>query len=267
MVSFYLLTLTLSWGYWFALLALGQRVGPGGVAHFPGLLGPMLAAIAVTAMTGGRQALHALSGRMLWPGPHGAVKLMLALSPLALGAVACVAMVLLGKPVPPVAAFTRFPGMPEAWPLAAVLIVVVVVNGFGEEAGWRGFLLERLLLTHGRVRATLVVALLWSLWHLPLFWLNTGMTAMVGPLLIGWLFALICGAFVLAQVYLATGHSILCVTLWHVTFNTLVSADGGTGLLSAIVSTAVMVWGAIVAVVWWRTSRRPIGSGLMHDRS
>ena len=38
-VSFYLLTLTLSWGYWLTLLLQGRRVVPGGVAtHFPGLL-------------------------------------------------------------------------------------------------------------------------------------------------------------------------------------------------------------------------------------
>ena len=83
LVSFYFLTLTLSWGYWVALRVQGLRVGPGSVAHFPGLLGPMLAAIAVTAMTGGRKALHELFGRMLRLGPHWAVKLMLALSPLA----------------------------------------------------------------------------------------------------------------------------------------------------------------------------------------
>jgi len=264
LVSFYFLTLTLSWGYWVALLVQGLRVGPSSVAHFPGLLGPLLAAIAVTAMTGGRKALHELFGRMLRLGPHWAVKLMLALSPLALGAVACIAIVLFGKPLPPMAAFTHVPGMPEDWPLAAVLFAVVVVNGFGEEVGWRGFLLERLLLTHGRLRATLVVALLWSMWHLPLFWLNTGMAAMVGPVLIGWLFALLCGAFVLAQVYLATGHSILCVALWHVAFNMMVSAGGSAGLPAAIVSAAVMVWGVIVAVVWWRTPRLLIGPELLH---
>ena len=64
-LSFYLLTLTLSWGYWFALLAQGQRVTPGSaVTHFPGLPGPMLAAMVVTAVVGGRKALHELFGRM-----------------------------------------------------------------------------------------------------------------------------------------------------------------------------------------------------------
>ena len=257
-VSFYVLTLTLSWGYWFALLAQGLRVEPGnGITHFPGLLGPMLAAIAVTAVIGGRKALREGFGRLFRPGPRWPSKLMLALSPLALGAVAFTAMQLLGKPIPSAGTFAHFPGLPEHWPLVGVVAAVIVVNGFGEEAGWRGFLTERLLCAHGRFRATLFVALLWSLWHLPLFWLNTHMATLVGPVLLGWLFALVCGAFVLAQVYLATGHSILCVALWHAAYNMMVATEIGTGLPAAIVSTVVMTWGAVVAVRWWRRPVEP----------
>jgi uncharacterized protein len=233
-LSFYLLTLTLSWGYWFTLLAQGQRVKPGSaVTHFPGLLGPMLAAMVVTAVVGGRKALHELFGRMFRLGPHGAFKLMLALSPLALGAVAWVAILLLGKTPPSAAALAHFPGLPEHWPLAGVAAALILVNGVGEETGWRGFLTERLLPKNGHFRATLIVALLWSLWHLPLFWLNAGMAALVGPVLIGWLFALICGAFVLAQVYFAAGRSILCAALWHAAFNMVVSSEGDTALFAA----------------------------------
>ena len=264
-VSFYVLTLTLSWGYWLTLLAQGRRVVPGGVVtHFPGLLGPMLAAMAVTAVIGGRKALRELFGRMFRLGPHWPSKLMLALSPLALGAGAFAAMQILGKRLPSVDTFAHYPGLPEHWPLAGVVTAVILVNGFGEETGWRGFLTERLLPAHGRFRATLFVALLWSLWHLPLFWLNLHMATLVGPVLIGWLFGLVCGAFVLAQVYLATGHSILCVALWHAGFNMMVATEAGTGLPAAIVNTAVMAWGVVVAVRWWRepsdTLRQPIKS-------
>ena len=259
-VSFYVLTLTLSWGYWLTLLAQGWRVVPGSaVTHFPGLLGPMLAAMAVTAVIGGRKALHELFGRMFQLRPHWPSKLMLAFTPLALGGGAFAAMQILDKRLPSADAFTHFPGLPEHWPLAGVVAAVILVNGFGEETGWRGFLTERLLPTHGRLRATLWVALLWSLWHLPLFWLNAGMAALVGPVLIGWLFALVCGAFVLAQVYLATGHSILCVALWHAGYNMMVATEIGTGWPAAIIGTAVMAWGVIVAVRWWRKPLDPSG--------
>ncbi len=264
LLSFYGVTLLLSWGYWLTLLTLGLRVELGsGVTHFPGFLGPMLAAITVTAVIGGRRGLRELFWRMFYLGPSWRSKLILALSPLALGAAAFAVMYILGKPIPSANSFARFPGLPEHWPLVGVLAVVIVVNGFGEETGWRGFLSERLLPKYGRSRAALWVGLLWSLWHLPLFWLIPSMTAMVGPILIGWLFALGCGAFVLAQVYLATGHSILCVALWHAAYNMMVATEIGTGLPAAIVGTGVMVWGAVVAVFWWRIEHKPTKAGML----
>jgi hypothetical protein len=56
-----MLTLALSRRFWPTLLAQGCPVEPGSaVTHFPGLLGPMLAAIAVTAVVGGRRTLTEL---------------------------------------------------------------------------------------------------------------------------------------------------------------------------------------------------------------
>jgi len=265
-VSYYVLTLALSWGYWLTLLAQGRHVVSGSlVTHFPGLLGPMLAAMVVTAVIGGPEALRDLVGRMFRLRPHGFSKLMWAVSPLALGAGAFAMMRVLGKQIPLTEAFTHFPGLPRNWPLAGVVAAVVLVNGFGEETGWRGFLAERLLSRYGRFRATLVVALLWALWHLPLFWLNASMSALAGPLLIGWLFALVCGAFVLAQVYLSIGHSILCVALWHAGYNMMVATDLGTGMPAAIVGAAVMVWGVGVAVRWWRRPFEPLSPDPLID--
>ena len=37
-----------------------------------------------------------------------------------------------------------------------------------EEIGWRGFALPRLQKRHNALIATLIVGILWALWHLPL---------------------------------------------------------------------------------------------------
>ncbi len=52
----------------------------------------------------------------------------------------------------------------------AALVVAPFVNavfGFGEELGWRGYLLPKLL-PLGKTRAYLLVGIVWGLWHLPL---------------------------------------------------------------------------------------------------
>ena len=73
-----------------------------------------------------------------------------------------------------------YPDLPAALATPIGLFVVLILNGYGEEAGWRGYLLEVLLPSLGRFRATMLVAALWLLWHAPLFWVDATMSALVG---------------------------------------------------------------------------------------
>ncbi len=70
------------------------------------------------------------------------------------------------------------PGTPSIPSLGLVLpalffltvIIAPIFNallGFGEELGWRGYLLPKLM-PLGKVRAYLLLGVVWSLWHLPL---------------------------------------------------------------------------------------------------
>jgi membrane protease YdiL (CAAX protease family) len=252
-VCYYLLAIVISWSYWIALLAFGLRVEPGSsTSHLPGLLGPAVAAFIITALVGGRRGVRELLGRVYKLPVPRLQNLLLALSPIALGLLTFYALHLLDKPPPTLAAFTHYPGIPLSWSLGLVIIVSFIVNGFGEEIGWRGFATEHLVEKYGWFKATILVTMLWAVWHIPVFWLNTNMTALIGPQLIGWLFGLLCGAFVLAQVYLLSGHSILCVAIWHTAFNMLVATEAGHGLPAAVISTMVMVWGIVIAIRWWR---------------
>jgi len=57
-----------------------------------------------------------------------------------------------------------------ALPLSMVLGPLInLVFGLGEEVGWRGFLLPRLL-PMGKATAYLVLGMIWGVWHAPLVW-------------------------------------------------------------------------------------------------
>ena len=96
---------------------------------------------------------------------------------------------------------------------------------------------------------------MWLVWHTPLFWLNANMQALVGPVIFGWAFGLLCGAFVLAGLYLTSGHSILVVAFWHTLYNFTVATQAGKGTAAAVISTIVMAWGTYFAYLWWRDAR------------
>jgi membrane protease YdiL (CAAX protease family) len=254
--AFYVLTLLISWGYWFTLIAQGKQVAPGSnVSHFPGLLGPCLAAFIVTAFVNGKTGVTDLLRRMLrwrsaWPGG-----VLTALSPLPLAAVVIGVLYLLGTPLPAMQDFALYPGLPAGLPLWAVIVVVFIVNGYGEEVGWRGFLTERLLQRYDRFHTTLRVAGFWLIWHIPVFWINQSMAALVGPMLLGWALGLVCGAFFLTHLYLSSGRSILVLALWHMNYNMMVAPPVGAGIPAAVVSTIIMLWGGVIAWLWWRESR------------
>ena len=245
-----------SWTYWLALLSQGVRVGPGSSAtHLPGLCGPFLAALTVTALADGAPGVKRfLRSCVHWPTPRWRWVLMAA-SPVGAAAVLFAVLAMLGQPVPSLHDFNSYPGVPQPVPLALTVVAALLLNGIGEEGGWRGFALPRLAQDRTPLRAALWVAALWMLWHAPLFALNASMHRMLGPALIGWAMGLTAGSLVLAWLYFQS-RSVLVVAVWHTAFNFLVATAPGQGFVAAAASVLVMGLAVAVAVGWARQRDR-----------
>ncbi len=50
--------------------------------------------------------------------------------------------------------------------LPVIIVGLVMISTFGEELGWRGYLLPRLL-PLGETKAALIIGIIWGLWHIP----------------------------------------------------------------------------------------------------
>jgi len=56
----------------------------------------------------------------------------------------------------------------EPWWIPLLLLIFFILQ-FGEELGWRGFALDRLLARMNVLQASVVVGSIWAVWHLPMF--------------------------------------------------------------------------------------------------
>ncbi len=246
LVTYVLLAFAFSWLWWVPMVVRGQVTSPGQgwPTHLPGLMGPAFAAVVVVLGWHGTTGLVELGqravrwrgvGRWWWSVP----------AILALGVLGVAASAVTGTRVD-LGDLAEYSGAPV---VSVVLLFgyVLLVNGYGEELGWRGLLADGLVDRVGEVRAALLVTVVWAMWHLPLFWVVEGFRSM-GWATIGWVVGLLAGSVVLTRLYVGSGRSVLLVALWHTAFNFTTATTATQGLSAAITSTAVIVAAVVVLV-------------------
>jgi len=174
---------------------------------------PALAAVATALALSGRQGLAALWRRVAkWRVAPRLYALAL-LVPLGASLVALLGARLSG---------TVAPFAPGAIPLPKLVIVFVffaIVDGpLGEEIGWRGFLLPKLLERRGPLVASLVVGVVWFLWHLPLY-VATGRFEMTATFLLGYLIQNVAWSFLHTWFFRRSGGSAFLAVFLHTAGN------------------------------------------------
>jgi uncharacterized protein len=111
----------------------------------------------------------------------------------------------------------------------AMLLVGIPIStalAFGEEYGWRGYLLPKLL-PLGEVKASLLIALIWAPWHLPVLLAGLNYPGKSIPVVIA-VFGLstVMLSLLHTRFFVASGMSVLVVSVLHGSLNTL--SDGIT---------------------------------------
>src|SRR5215210_6770365 len=172
---------------------------------FPALFGPALAAVIVAALTDGRAGLRDLLSQLVrWR--VGARWYAVALGlPMVLALTAASLNLLLGAQTS-----VNFGEL-------SVLNFVVFVLIVGEELGWRGYALPRLLAERSALAASLILGVLWGAWHLPTFFV-TGAPQYGLPFSA---FALLTMAYsvLISWVYVHSRESVLIASLMHGAIN------------------------------------------------
>jgi membrane protease YdiL (CAAX protease family) len=247
---FFLLTFLITWVLLLPLVFTGLGLFGFHVSeqwHFLGALGPALSALIVTYLTKGKEGWHEYFQRLRrWREVKSIWRTIAVLSPLVFFAVGLIAAILMEKPANfPKLSSLEYSNIP--W-IGGTLLLSSLAYGFGEEMGWRGFALPRL--QHGRsaLSATLILAVFWALWHIPMFFYRFEFG--IGQV-IGFFIGLLAGAIWMTCLYNSTGGSTLANALWHTIWN-MVNIIGLviSEETVAVMSTLIMVAAVLIVIVW-----------------
>jgi membrane protease YdiL (CAAX protease family) len=166
---------------------------------------------------------------------------------------------------PVLSSLNRFNGLP-AISVFEVWALLTLVDGFGEETGWRGFAIPALQKRFSPLVASLAVALFWALWHIPYFFVIPTYKGFSPAAVIGFVIGLTCGSIVLTWLYNRSGESILIVAVWHGTYNLVSGTEAVKGTIAAVVSTLVMLQALLLVVCELRAMQRGLPSVFRANR-
>jgi membrane protease YdiL (CAAX protease family) len=244
LLFFTVLTYLFAWSWWIPLLWKKIIVypGQGWPTHLIGLTAPAISAIVLTAIFDRRTGL-----KDLWIRTKRLVPKKLSWGLIIITASCAFAPVILLKSVS-VEDLTQYSGAPAIGIFG--ILIVLILNGYGEELGWRGFLAEELLKNRSVAKTAFWIWLIWMPWHLPLFWVVASYREMGLIGFLGWAVTIYFGSVFLTWLYVYNNNSVLMVVLWHVAYNYAVATDAAVGMTASIVSS-----GVIFIAIW--VMRRP----------
>ena len=192
-LGFAALTYAISWGLWLvSFLAGGDESVVGVVLFVLGGFGPAAAAFIVLRSTGGSIRSWARS-IVRWRVPFHYWLYALGL-PATLMGFANLLLIALGEPVEWSLLGDRI------LPYLGTFLLTLFFLGAQEEPGWRGYALPRLQERYSPAKATLVLGLIWGVWHVPLY----GPVGFIVPMVL---------AFFYTWLYNRTGSVLMAILL------------------------------------------------------
>ena len=142
-----------------------------------------------------------------------------------------------------------------------VLLVLCTTDGLGEETGWRGYALPRLLGLTGPLSASLLLGVVWAVWHLPLFW-TEGSTLFESSILVLFL-RLPATSIIFTWLFQRTRGSLWIAILYHAALNLFGPSPVADSLRLPIIGVAVH-WAValllIPQVIRWQADEDGPGS-------
>ena len=267
LVAFFLLAFGISWGIPGGLILFSRLTGSfeGSFEvslESPSLLSyitiwaPAISAFTVLAISGGHKAVRAYLRRLVhfrfaW---YWYVAVLVGLPLLKL-----LASALIGT--------TGQPGIASPTMSVGTFLVsalLVATQGPVEELGWRGFALPLLQRRFNGIVASLILGVLWSLWHVPAFFLESTMTGtMAGellPAIVRFFAGTVALTITMTVIYNGSGGSIPLLFIFHWLENVAYPWESTTGI--SYMATVITI--TVAAILIFTLRRRYLWRQNLH---
>jgi membrane protease YdiL (CAAX protease family) len=222
---FFVIALGWSWLFWIPIAVIGIDVTmlPGVLLFAIGGLGPILSAIILTLMTRSREKWQDYWRRVIdfrrIPLKWYAVIFLLA--PL-YSILALLTGFLIEGNIPRLETAASYLNNPLT--ILPFALVTLFYGPLPEELGWRGYVLDRLQGKWNAFKSSIILGIIWSLWHAPMFFMRGSLQSEVFPLgsVRFWLAmgpGILAETVIMTWIYNNTQRSTLSAILFHFMMN------------------------------------------------
>lgn len=138
--------------------------------------------------------------------------------------------------------------------IALFLFVFMFAFALGEEFGWRGYVLDPLLDRWNASKTSLILGILWALWHLPMFFITgVGQNAdfnRLGPLfLVNFILITMGLTFIYTWLYSNSNSNVFIVLVFHGITNTFATLFNLWETLESMTVSVILVWVIVFVLI------------------
>ncbi len=220
-ILFYIVTVFFTWLLWVPAFLMQNHGIPMILSYnfyiTAGTFVPSIAGFFFSYIFGGKAEVYSLLKSLLKI--HIGVKWLLFIflvMPL-VSAVSCLIFYLSGGTLPQM----QFP----LWFIPIAFVYILIFMGpLGEETGWRGFALKKMLEYLSPLKAAVLLGIIWSFWHLPLFLIKgTTQNALTSfgyiPAILGYFLYTVMFSVLITLLYVMSNGSVFGSVLLHTAGN------------------------------------------------
>jgi membrane protease YdiL (CAAX protease family) len=246
---FFLLAYLFSWTFWLPVALVFPGTNDSAlplILVFCGTVGPLVSAVILSWFTDGKKGVQSLGQRIIhwrvgirWYLTAFCLPPLVILSGLAL-------FIATGHPIGVVNPIFPLYLLPLAFVFA-----MITGGPLAEEPGWRGFALPNLLESYSPLAASIIIGVVWSLWHLPLFFVTWSSQSGLQP---GYYLLMNIGfSTLMTWIFLHTEGSVLIAMILHTSFNVAATllpvSQAVTGSSLPLILIAIIMCAVAIIVV------------------